>query len=234
MKKIAVITGATKGIGLAIAHSFAKEGMDIAICARNEDLLKKVQAQLEKQYGISCLAIPVDVSKKEEVLHFAAKILALGNKIEVIVNNAGVFIPGQIKEEESGVLEQMIDTNLYSAYHLTRALIPSLIKAKDGHVITMCSTASTTPYINGGSYCISKYALYGMTKVLREELKQHNIRVTAILPGATFTDSWTGSELPEERFMKAEDVASVVVNAYHLSKQAVVEEITLRPQLGDL
>ena len=234
MKKIAVITGGTKGIGLAIARSFAQQGMDLAICARNNEDLKKVQAQLENDYKVSCLAVSVDLSKKEEVLGFASQILALGKKIEVLVNNAGVFIPGQINEEEDGVLEKMIDTNLYSAYHLTRALVSTMIKEKDGHIITMCSTASTTPYINGGSYCISKYALYGMTKVLREELKQHNIRVTAILPGATYTDSWAGSDLPEERFMKPEDVASVVINAYHLSKQAVVEEITLRPQLGDL
>jgi short-subunit dehydrogenase len=90
------------------------------------------------------------------------------------------------------------------------------------------------PYINGGSYCISKYAMYGMTQVLREEMKEHNVRVTAVLPGATYTSSWEGADLPPERLMKPEDVASAVWNAYEMSSRTVVEEIILRPQLGDL
>src|SRR6478736_764760 len=99
----------------------------------------------------------------------------------------------------------MITTNLYSAYHLSRALIGSMIERKRGYIFNICSTASITPYINGGSYCVSKYALYGMTKVLREELKEFNIKVTAVLPGATKTDSWEGVELPDDRFIKPED-----------------------------
>jgi NADP-dependent 3-hydroxy acid dehydrogenase YdfG len=98
----------------------------------------------------------------------------------------------------------------------------------------MCSTASITAYTNGGSYCISKFALYGLTKVLREELKPHHIKVTAILPGATLTTSWEGVNLPEERFMKPQDVAETIWSAYHLSPSAVIEEILMRPQLGDI
>jgi NAD(P)-dependent dehydrogenase (short-subunit alcohol dehydrogenase family) len=90
------------------------------------------------------------------------------------------------------------------------------------------------PYANGGSYCISKYALLGMTKVLREEMKEHGVRVTAIMPGATLTTSWEGTELPEDRFMNAEDVAHAVWGAYALSERSVVEEIVIRPQLGDI
>jgi len=128
----------------------------------------------------------------------------------------------------------MIETNLYGAYHLTRVLIDDIISNGRGHIFNMCSTASIMPYENGGSYCISKYALLGMTKVLREELKSHNIKVTAILPGATYTASWEGSDLPEERFMKADDVASAVWGAYAMSDSTVIEEILMRPQLGDI
>ena len=128
----------------------------------------------------------------------------------------------------------MINTNLYSAYHITKGLVSSMIENRKGHIFNICSTASVMPYVNGGSYCISKYAMYGMTKVLREELKDHNIKVTAILPGATFTSSFEGTDLPEERFMKPLDVSETVYAASMLSPSACVEEITLRPQLGDL
>ena len=89
-------------------------------------------------------------------------------------------------------------------------------------------------YENGGSYCISKFALYGMSKVLREELKESKIKVTSVLPGATFTASWEGADIPEERFMKARDVAEMVYSTFKLSPQSVVEDLLIRPQLGDL
>lgn len=234
MNKVVVITGGSKGIGLAIARVFAKAGKDLAICARNLSELEKVKNNLESEFSIKCYVQSVDMSVKEDVLKFADYVLKNVGEIEVLVNNAGVFIPGQIHQEEDGALDTMINTNLYSAYNITRALIPSMISRKDGHVINICSIASVTPYENGGSYSISKYAMYGMTKVLREEMKEHGVRVTAILPGATWSDSWSGVDLPEERLVKPEDIAAVVFNAYTLSKQAVVEEIVVRPQLGDL
>jgi short-subunit dehydrogenase len=109
-----------------------------------------------------------------------------------------------------------------------------MMEAKKGHIFTICSTASIMAYPNGGSYCISKFALYGMTKVLREEMKPHNVKVTAVLPGATFTDSWKGVDLPEERFIDSMDIAESIWATYSLSPRAVVEEILIRPQLGDL
>lgn len=233
MSKMVVITGASKGIGLAVAKAFASEKKDLALCARNIEDLKNVKQELESSYGIKCYIEAVDVSQKSEVKQFAENIHSIG-QVEVLVNNAGIFIPGQIIEEDEGALEKMIDTNLYSAYNLTRLLTPRMVAKRDGHIINMCSIASVTPYANGGSYSISKYAMYGMTKVLREEMKEHNVRVTAVLPGATWSNSWAGVDLPEERLMKAEDIAAVVLNAYKLSKQAVVEEIIVRPQLGDL
>jgi short-subunit dehydrogenase len=109
-----------------------------------------------------------------------------------------------------------------------------MISAKAGHIFTMCSVASLGAYPNGGSYSISKFALLGMTKNLRHELKQHGIKVTAVIPGAAYTDSWKESGLPEQRFMEAEDIASMIYAATLLSPQAVVEEIVMRPQLGDI
>ena len=145
-----------------------------------------------------------------------------------------MFLPGSIATEEAGVLEKLTETNVYSAYHLTRGLLPYMLKQQSGHIFMMCSTASITAYTNGGSYCITKFALLGMAKVLRQELKDQHIKVTAILPGATYTDSWQGTDLPRERFMEAQDVADAIIAAAQLSPSAVIEEILMRPMAGDI
>lgn len=235
MNKLIVVTGGSKGIGRAILEKFAAEGFDLVTCARNIENLEQLKLEFTEKYpGIDLHNYQVDVSQKRAVLDFAEAINQLQQPIEILVNNAGVFLPGEIHNEDDGHLEMMIETNLYSAYHLTRALVPAMKELKKGHIFNMCSTASIIPYVNGGSYCISKFALLGMSKVLREELKDDGIRVTSILPGATLTASWEGVDLPPERFMKAEDVAEAVAGAYHMSAQSVVEEILIRPQLGDL
>ncbi len=128
----------------------------------------------------------------------------------------------------------MLEVNLFSAYHVTRAVLPKMIANKTGHIFTICSIASLAAYPNGGAYSISKYALLGFTKNLRKELIPHNIKVTAIIPGAVFTDSWKGSGVSEDRIMEPEDIATLIYTASRLSPQATVEEIVIRPQLGDL
>ena len=143
----------------------------------------------------------------------------------------GVAIGGV---EADGTFEAMIAVNVASAYHLTRALLPAMLARGSGTIINICSTASITPYVNGGSYCIAKHALHGFSKTLREELKPHGIRVVSLLPGATLTASWAGTDLPPERFMPAEDVAEVAWTAWALSGRSVIEEVLMRPMLGDL
>lgn len=235
VNKLIVVTGGTKGIGRAIIERFMALGFDAVTCSRNEAELSALQQELEQRYDQSRLHVfKADLSVKSQVLSFADKVKALGRPVDVLVNNTGVFIPGEVHQEEDGALEKMIETNLYSAYHLTRALLPDMIDRKAGHIFNMCSIASIIAYANGGSYSISKFAMYGMSKVLREELKPHGIRVTAVLPGATYTASWEGVDVPEERLMKADDVAEAVHSASQMSAASVVEEIVIRPQLGDL
>lgn len=231
----AIITGATKGIGRAIVESFAAEGFNIAINSRSEEDLQAYQADLQARYPEQQFIVKAtDMSKKEQVLAFADYVKANWQQVEVLVNNAGVFLPGNISEEASGILESQIETNLYSAYHLTRAILPLMLPQKSGYIFNMCSIASQIAYPNGGSYSISKFALLGFSKVLREELKEKGIRVSAIMPGGTWSDSWKGVELPYERLMEANDIAIAVMAAYRMSPSAVVEQIVLRPQLGDL
>ncbi len=231
----AIVTGGTKGIGRALVQRFLSEGFDVLTCSRNHDDLLELKQEMILTFPAAELFIQnADLSVRSELNILIENIKAMNRPVDILINNTGVFIPGQIHNEEEGVLEKTIETNLYSAYHLTRGVIDGMIERKRGHIFSMCSTASIVAYPNGGSYCISKFALYGMTKVLREEMKPHGIKVTAILPGATLTDSWKGTTLPAERFMNSKDVADVIFAAYSLSPGAVLEEILIRPQLGDL
>jgi short-subunit dehydrogenase len=231
----AIITGATKGIGRAIAIAFCKEGYNLALCSRTLSDLESLETELLTiNPNINIFTMAVDVSQKSAVMEFGNFVKSKFSTIDILVNNAGVFLPGEITKEADGNLEMMIETNLYSAYHLSRAIIPIMQTQKSGHIFNMCSIASFMAYPNGGSYSISKFAMLGMSKVLREELKPHHIRVTSVMPGATWSNSWAGFEAPDDRLMKAEDIADVVLSAYKLSKQSVVEEIVIRPQLGDL
>lgn len=235
MSKLIVVTGATKGIGRAIAERFAETGFDVAVCARKPEELEKLKIDFAGKYPTAKVyTMPTDMADKKQVAAFAKFIRQIGQPVTVLVNNAGYFIPGSIATEKDGALEDMMNANLYSAYNMTRGIIDLMIAQKSGHIFNMCSIASIKAYDNGGSYAITKFALLGFSKCLREELKPAGIRVTAILPGATRTASWDGVELPDERFMSAEDVAETVYAAYSLSQRSVVEEILIRPQLGDI
>ncbi len=235
VSKTVLITGITKGIGRSLAELFAANGFNVAGCARNEKEINAFKADLWNTYeNQRFLIASVDVSDKIALQAFASDVLLEFETIDVLINNAGVFIPGSILEEADGIFEQIINTNLASAYHLTREIVPSMKANKQGYIFNICSTASIMAYPNGGSYSISKFAMLGMTKVLREELMEHNVKVTAILPGATLTNSWEGTDLPAERFIKPEDIANTIWNIYNLSDNAVVEEVIIRPQLGDL
>ncbi len=234
MNKCIVVTGGSKGIGKAIIERFAAAGFDAITCARNAQDLENLQKEITSKYNTQLHYQTADLSKKEEVIEFAKFVKSLELPLEVLVNNTGTFMPGSILEEEEGNLEQMMETNLYSGYHLTRQLIGSMLERKAGYIFNICSIASITAYPNGGAYSITKFAQLGMTKVLREELKTKGIRVSAVMPGATLTASWAGVDLPPERLMKPEDVAEAIFSAFSLSPQSVVEEIVIRPQLGDL
>lgn len=230
-----VITGGSKGIGKAIADKYASENHNILICARNADMLKDTSEELAGKYPSSSIQFfSADLSSRKGSGELALWIKEQNIAVDILINNAGTFLPGSIYNEPEGTLEEMINTNLYSAYHLTRALLPEMIKRKNGHIFNMCSIASMHAYANGGSYSISKYALDGFSKNLREELKPFDIKVTSVYPGAVYTDSWKASGLPEERFIKVEDIANLIYSASTLSPQACVEELIIRPMQGDI
>lgn len=231
----AIITGASKGIGKAIAHLLVSKGFDVGICARTlEDLLALKSTLLQINPNVKIVAESVNVCDEEAVNAFANACLTNFKTIDILVNNAGVFIPGSIMDLNTTQLKNTIDVNLMSAFWMTKCIAPRMMQQKAGHIFNMCSVASLQAYPNGGAYSISKYALLGFSENLREELKIHNVKVTAICPGAVYTDSWKSSGVDPNRLMEANDIAESLWSAYNLSNKAVVEKIIIRPQLGDL
>ncbi|MEO6894188.1 MAG: SDR family oxidoreductase [Ginsengibacter sp.] len=229
-----VITGGSKGMGKAMAEKFAAASNQIFICSRTENELAETAEELNNKYHNSVQYFAADLSKKEEVLKFAHWLLEKKIEIDVLINNAGLFVQGSVYNEPEGNLEKMVEVNLYSAYHLTRALLPQMIKNKSGHVFNMCSIAAFAAYANGGSYSISKFALMGFSKNLREEMKPFHIKVTTVYPGAVYTSSWEGAGFEPQRLIEVNDIADLVFAASQLSPQACVEDIVIRPILGDL
>ena len=218
-----------------MAERFAKGGYDLYLCSRDQRTLQATQQQLAARYpAVAIQSKAVDMGVKEEVAGFGQWLLDAGVGVDVLINNAGQFLPGSVHGEAEGVLERLIAVNLYSAYYLTRRLLPAMMVRRSGHIFNICSVASLQAYPNGGAYSISKYALAGFSANLREEMKSYGIKVTTVYSGAAFTDSWAGSGVDPNRIMTAADVAGMVFAASELSPQATVEEILLRPQQGDL
>ncbi len=230
----AVVTGASRGIGKAIARIFALNGYDLLLTSQNESTLLQTVDSLKKDFpDVTIDAQALDIGVKQKAILFAEWAANKSDTIDVLVNNAGTFLPGNVSEEEDGTLEKIMEVNLYSAYHITRALLPKMKAQGHGHIFNMCSIAGLQAYPNGGSYSISKAALHAFSKNLRQELMPHGIKVTAVIPGAVYTDSWAPFVGPE-RIMEVEDIAQMVFAASRLSPQAVVEDMILRPQLGDM
>ncbi len=228
--KYAVVTGASQGIGKAILLQLLSLGYTVAVCGRDLQKFADVQRDFPKQV----LCTKADFEDTDDVKAFGAFVLHNLPRVDVLVNNAGVFLPGNLADEPEGRLEMLVQVNLFAAYHLTRALLPVMKNEGGGHIFNMCSVASLKAYPNGGAYSIAKYALLGFSANLREELQPWGIKVTSICPGAVFTPSWAGSGVAPERIMEAQDIALMLSMALRLSPQADVETLVMRPVKGDL
>ncbi|MFZ4638792.1 MAG: SDR family oxidoreductase [Nodosilinea sp.] len=229
-----IITGASRGIGKEIATLFAQANYRLLLTARDATRLQQTVQTLGADYpGATIHGQAADLSVPQEAINFGRLCLSHG-KPSILINNAGQFLPGSLAEEPVGQLEQQMAVNFYSAYYLTRTLLPDMIQRGTGHIFTMCSIASLQPYAQGGSYSISKYALHGFTQNLREELKSTGVKVTGVYPGAVLTDSWGNFDNSTGRIMEPSDIAKVIFQAAHLSPQACMEQIVIRPRLGDL
>ncbi len=235
-KKMKVlITGASKGIGRAIATKFAQNGAELCLCSRNMNDLNQLKEDLQSTYSMPHIHLySADLSIKQEVLSLSTFVKDIFVAPDVLINNAGLFKGNSIVQEQEEDMEYLMNLNFLSVYYLTKDLLPGMIARKSGHIFNMCSIASILAYPNGGAYGASKHALHGFSKVLREETKSLGIKVTSILPGATWSDSWKGAGIEESRFIEAKDIANIIWNAYQTGKNCVIEDIIIRPQLGDI
>lgn len=226
----ALITGATKGIGRAIALKLAKEGYNLALCARNAQELDTLGLELLAHYPAQRVFTQVlDCAEPKQLQLFAeAAQKALGH-MDALVNNVGLYIPGSILDDSAETLHRQMQVNVFAAHQLSQFFGKAMRSRKKGHIINICSIASLEPIVSAGAYTVTKYALLGLTNVLREELKFSGVKVSAILPGATLTSSWEGTTIAPEKFIQPEDVAQAVWTCLSLSSGANVDQLILKP-----
>lgn len=235
MKPVVLITGASQGIGAAIAKTFAQElrGVRLALVARNEKNLRSVAKACAK-LGATAEVFVCDVTDEAAVAGLAKAVARRFGAVDVLINNAGVFEGAQLTKTSVAQFDRVVAASLRSTFLVSRVFVPGMVKRGRGDIFNMGSIAGLQAYPGGAAYCAAKFAVTGLTKVMRAELKTKGVRVTLVSPGATASPSWDGSGVAVERIMPAEDVARAFLDIYRLSRRTVVEEIVLRPQLGDL
>jgi NADP-dependent 3-hydroxy acid dehydrogenase YdfG len=232
---VILITGASQGIGAAIAQVFAQgvPGVRLALVARNEKNLQAT-ARTCLKLGAEVELFPCDVTKDKAVAAMARAVTKHFGPVDVLINNAGAFAMAPFVKTSAATFDDMIATNLRSAFLVTQAFLPAMVKRKHGDVFFMSSIAGLGAYPQAAAYCAAKFGVTGLAKVVRAETKGTGVRVCCVHPGATWSPSWAKSGVKPQRIMPAEDIAQAILDVYRLSRRTVVEEIVMRPQLGDV
>ena len=230
-EKIVWITGASSGIGKAIALEFAKNGSSVAVSSRNEEKL----SVLKKDVGDKIKIYPLDISELDSIKKTYQKI-SEDYEIVCIVNNAGVTSFSTAEKTPFDVTKNIIDTNLTAAIFLIKSVLPDMIENKNGTIINILSVAANTVFTKSSVYAASKAGLAAFSKSLREELRNDNIKVVNVYPGATRTPIWGDEALKKfgDKMMKPEDIAKMIYDIYKSKSNMVPEELVLRPVTGDL
>lgn len=234
------ITGAGTGIGRAISKKFVENNSHVAASSRKETQLKRLKSELEESDLFASKeelfhVFPVDLMEAEDVEKTAKNIYRKFD-INCLINNAGITSFARADENSLSETNEIINTNLTGAIFAIQSVLPIMIKNKKGIIINILSVAARKIFEQSSVYAASKAGLLAYTNVLREELREHNIKVVNILPGATKTPIWPNSVLEKvsEKMMSPDDVANIVFDIHENNSSAVIEEITLRPISGDL
>lgn len=233
--KVAVITGASKGIGKATALAFAAAGAKVVLAARTREDIEQVASNLSAG-GTEALAVPTDVTDVEEVKHLMQRTLDVYQRLDILVNNAGSGRFGKVVDFAPNDWEMVLDSNLKGVYLCAKYALPPMLAQGCGQIINVLSIAAKVAFEASSAYCAAKAGALALTKVLATEVRQQNIRVTAILPGSVHTTFW--EEIPEhpdfEKMLKPEHVADTIISVCQQPLGMVTEEIVVTPPLGIL
>jgi len=226
--KVALVTGASRGIGLAIARTLGSMGAKLALCARDSAKLTAAAAELERS-GISALAIPADVTRPADLASLVRKTEESLGPIEILVNNAGIGYFAPVQEAAEANWDAVLDTNLKAVFLLCRLVAPGMIQRHGGHIINIASLAGKNAFAGGAIYCASKWGLLGLTQCMAEDLRAYGIRVCAICPGSVATDFSPHSAKTVEKMLQPQDVAHAVEMILTQAPQSFISEVLLRP-----
>jgi NAD(P)-dependent dehydrogenase (short-subunit alcohol dehydrogenase family) len=230
---LVLITGASQGIGAALSRRFAANGARLALVARNATGLERTAAACRKG-GADAAAFVCDVTNAGQVAETAEQVRRTLGVPDCLINNAGAFVSRPFVGTSVADFDRMIAVNLRSAFLVTREFVPAMARRRRGDLFFLSSIAALTPYAGGAAYSAAKCGLAGLARVLRSELKASGVRVCCVFLGATYSPSWKGSGVARTRLMSPDEVAQAFVDIWKLGSRNVVEEIVLRPQLGDL
>lgn len=226
--KVALVTGASRGIGLAVAKSLAGMGAKVGLCGRDEKRLENAENEL-KSSGSSVLAVAADVSRAADISSLVRKVNQDFGPVEILVNNAGIDYFGPTHEASEENWDSVLDTNLKAVFLLSKAVAPGMIRLQSGDIINIASLAGKSAFTGGGIYCASKWGLLGLTQCMAEDLRPHGIRVSAICPGSVNTDFSPHTGKDPNKMLQPEDVAHVVETIVTQQPQSFISEILLRP-----
>lgn len=233
--KVVVVTGASKGIGSAIAAAFAAAGAKVVLAARTHETLEQVAADL-RENGAEAIAVPTDVTDVDAVQRLIEQALNAYQRVDILVNNAGIGYFGPVVDFAPDDWDTVLNSNLKAVYLCAKYALPSMLAHGSGQIINVLSIAAKVAFEASAAYCAAKAGALALTKVLAAEVRQQNIRVTAVLPGSVHTPFW--DDIPEhpdfEQMLKPEHVANTVVSICQQPLGMVTEEIVVMPPLGIL
>ena len=228
--KSALVTGASKGMGKAIAIALATEGYDLAVCARNLEGLEELEREIRKKNpAVKVYLKACDFSYEKNVEELAQWVEDKFPVLNVLVNNVGLYERISLLKEGPDVLNRHMQVNLNTAHFLSAYFGRIMRDAGKGHIFSITSIATREPVKEAGSYTITKFALSGLTQVLRKELRSFGVKVTEIIPSSTFTSSWEGTTIPADQFIWPEDIAKTLLACLSMSKGANIDEVVIRP-----
>ncbi|MFC4477201.1 3-ketoacyl-ACP reductase [Flavobacterium chungangensis] len=227
--KNAFITGAGKGIGKAVAIALAKEGVNLILVSRTKSDIDQLAEETAK-LGVKTLALSADVSDISSINSAVEKAIAEFKSIDILINSAGIAFFGKFLELEPEAWERIIQVNLMGTYYTTRAIIPNMIERQTGDIINISSTAGLNGNALTSAYSASKFAVLGLTDSLMQEMRKHNIRVTALTPSTVATDMAKDLNLTDgnpEKVMQSEDMADLIIAQLKLNRRVFIKNSSI-------